>query len=238
MNLKRPLPKGAVIGGIVGAGLLVLLVGWFGLVRPQSHKAASIAKQTAAVQQEIASNLAQIAAEKTAAAVPAAPQIRVADVYKLAKAMPSNVDMPDILLELDQVAKDSGVQLQSISPSPPTPDGKIDLNLSVEGDFFTVTDLLYRLRNFVSVRDGALEASGRLFDVDNLSLSPSGGSKLSASISLHTYQYVPAAPVAPVTPVAPVSTDTSSTSTDTTTTTTTTPSSDTPPSGPSAAGAP
>ena len=233
MNLKRPLPKGAVIGGIVGTGLLVLLIGWFGLVRPQSHKAASLAKQTAAVQQEIATNLAQIAAEKTAAAVPAAPQIRVADVYKLAKAMPSNVDMPDILLELDQVAKDSGVQLQSISPSPPTPDGKIDLNLSVEGDFFTVTDLLYRLRNFVSVRDGALEASGRLFDVDNLSLSPSGGSKLSASISLHTYQYVPAAPVAPV---APVSTDTSSTSTDTTTTTT--PSSDTPPSGPSAAGAP
>jgi Tfp pilus assembly protein PilO len=234
MNLKRPLPKGAVIGGIVGAGLLVLLIGWFGLVRPQGHKAASLAKQTASVQQEIAANLAQIAAQKTASAVPAAPQIRVADVYKLAKAMPSNVDMPDILLELDQVTKDAGVELQTISPSPPTPDGKINLNLSVEGDFFTVTDLLYRLRNFVSVRDGALEASGRLFDVDNLSISPSGGSKVAASISLHTYQYVPAAPVAPVAPVVPASTDTSTTSTDTTTT----PSPDTPPSGPSSAGAP
>jgi Tfp pilus assembly protein PilO len=235
MKLKRPLPKGAVIGGIVGAGLLVLLIGWFGVVRPQSHKAASLAKQTAAVQQEIATNLAQIAAEKTAAAVPAAPQIRVADVYKLAKAMPSNVDMPDILLELDQVAKDAGVQLQTISPGAPDPTGKIALALTVEGDFFTVTDLLYRLRNFVSVRDGALEASGRLFDVDNLSISPSGGSKVSAAISLHTYQYVPAAPVAPVAPVTPpASTDTSSTSTDTTTI----PSPDTPPSGPSAAGAP
>jgi Tfp pilus assembly protein PilO len=235
MKLKRPLPKGAVIGGIVGAGLLVLLIGWFGVVRPQSHKAASLAKQTAAVQQEIATNLAQIAAEKTAAAVPAAPQIRVADVYKLAKAMPSNVDMPDILLELDQVAKDAGVQLQTISPGAPDPTGKIALAITVEGDFFTVTDLLYRLRNFVSVRDGALEASGRLFDVDNLSISPSGGSKVSAAISLHTYQYVPAAPVAPVAPVTPpASTDTSSTSTDTTTI----PSPDTPPSGPSAAGAP
>jgi Tfp pilus assembly protein PilO len=235
MKLKRPLPKGAVIGGIVGAGLLVLLIGWFGVVRPQSHKAASLAKQTAAVQQEIATNLAQIAAEKTAAAVPAAPQIRVADVYKLAKAMPSNVDMPDILLELDQVAKDAGVQLQTISPGAPDPTGKIALAITVEGDVFTVTDLLYRLRNFVSVRDGALEASGRLFDVDNLSISPSGGSKVSAAISLHTYQYVPAAPVAPVAPVTPpASTDTSSTSTDTTTI----PSPDTPPSGPSAAGAP
>ena len=238
MKLKRPLPKGAVLGGIVGAGLLVLLVGWFGLVSPQSHKAASLAKQTSAVQQEIATNLAQIAAQKTASAVPAAPQIRVADVYKLAKAMPSNVDMPDILLELDQVAKDAGVQLQAISPGAPDPTGKIALTLSVDGDFFTVTDLLYRLRNFVSVRNGALEASGRLFDVDNLSISPSGGSKISASIALHTYEYVPAAPVAPIAPIVPASTDTSSTSTSTDTTTTTTPSTDTPPSGPSAAGAP
>jgi Tfp pilus assembly protein PilO len=235
MNVKRPLPKGAVIGGIVGAGVVVLLIGWFGLVRPQSHKAASLAKQTASVQQEIAANLAQIAAQKTASAVPAAPQIRVADVYKLAKAMPSNVDMPDILLELDQVAKDAGVQLQTISPGTPDATGKIPLTLAVQGDFYTVTDLLYRLRNFVTVRDGALEAAGRLFDVDNLSISPSGGSAVSASISLHTYQYVPAAPVAPVAPVTPASTDTSSTSTDTTTTP---PSTDTTPSGPSAAGAP
>ena len=220
-----------MIGGIVGAGLVVLLLGWFGLVQPQSHKAASLAKQTAAVQQEIASNLAQIAAQKNVSAVPTAPKIRVADVYKLAKAMPSNVDMPDILLELDQVARDAGVQLQSISPSQAAADGKINLSLTVQGDFFTVTDLLYRLRNFVSVRNGALEASGRLFDVDNVSLSPSGGRKLSASITLHTYQYTSAPPVAAA-PTATTSTDTSSTSTDTTTAPVT------PASGPSAAGAP
>lgn len=231
MKLPRPLPKGAVIGGIVGAGLVVLLLGWFGLVQPQSHKAASLVKQTAAVQQEIASNLAQIAAQKNVSAVPAAPKIRVADVYKLAKAMPSNVDMPDILLELDQVARDAGVQLQSISPSPATADGKINLSLTVEGDFFTVTDLLYRLRNFVSVRNGALEASGRLFDVDNVSLAPSGGRKLTASITLHTYQYTSAPPAAAA-PTTTTSTDTSSTPTDTTTAPVT------PASGPSAAGAP
>jgi Tfp pilus assembly protein PilO len=234
VNLKRPLPKGAVLGGIAGAGLLVMLIGWFGLVRPQSHKAASLVAQTATVQQEIASNLAQIAAQKTASAAPAAPTIRVADVYKLAKAMPSDVDMPDILLELDQVTKAAGVSLQTISPAPPDPTGKIALSINVDGDFFTVTDLLYRLRNLVSVRNGALEATGRLFDVDNFSISPSSGSKVSALISLHTYQYIPAAPVAPVAPVAPASTDTSSTSTDTTTA----PSPVTPPSGPSAAGAP
>lgn len=230
MKLPRPLPKGAVVGGIVGAGLFVLLLGWFGLVRPQSHKAASLGRQTAAVQQEIASNLAQIAAQKNVSAVPAAPKIRVADVYKLAKAMPSSIDMPDILLELDQVAKNAGVHLNSLQPTPPTPDGKIVINLTVDGDFFTLTDLLYRLRNFVTVRNGALEASGRLFDVDNVGLAPSGGRKLTASITMHTYQYVPAPAAAA--PVVTTSTDTSSTSTDTTTT----PSPVS--SGPSASGAP
>jgi Tfp pilus assembly protein PilO len=235
VKLKRPFPKGAVIGGIVAAGLFVGLIGWFVVVRPQSHKAASLATQTADVQTKIASNLAAIAAQKNTTAT-AAPKIRVADVYKLAKAMPSAVDMPDILLELDQVANDSGVDLQNISPSPPGPDGTIALSMSVGGDFFTVTDLLYRLRNLVSVRNGALEATGRLFTVDNLSLSPSGGSKIDATISLHTYEYT-GAPAATVAPVAPVvtSTDTTSTSTDSTTTT---PSTGTPSSGPSATGAP
>jgi Tfp pilus assembly protein PilO len=235
MKLKRPFPQGAVIGGIVAAGLFVGLVGWFVVIRPQSHKAASLAKQTVAVQAQITSNLAAIAAQRNTTAT-AAPKIRVADVYKLAKAMPSAVDMPDILLELDQVAKDAGVDLQNISPSTPAADGTINLSMSVAGDFFTVTDLLYRLRNLVSVRNGALEATGRLFSVDNLNLSPADGTKLDATISLHTYQYL-TAPVAAAPVAAPpvTSTDTTSTSTDTTATTTT-PS--TPASGPSAAGAP
>jgi Tfp pilus assembly protein PilO len=229
MKLKRPLPKRAVIGGIVGAGVVVLLVGWFGLVGSQNGKAASLAKQSADVQQEIASNLAQIAAQKTASAVPTTPKIRVADVYKLAKAMPSSVDMPDILLELDQVGRDAGVRLQTISPSAPTGDGKINLTLTVEGDFFTVTDLLYRLRNFVSVRNGALEASGRLFDVDTVSLTPSGATAVTASITMHTYQYTSVPAAAVPAPVVTSSADTTSTPSDTT---------DTPPSGPSASGAP
>lgn len=229
MKIPRPLPKAAVIGGIVAAGLLVLAVGWLVVISPQNGKAAALAKQTAAIETQITDQLAQVAAAKN---VTAAPKIRVADVYKLAKAMPSNVDMPDILLEIDQVARDAGVQLQSISPSPPTGDGKINLSLTVQGDFFTVTDLLYRLRNFVSVRNGALEASGRLFDVDNVSLAPSGGRKVTASITLHTYQYTNAPAAAAAAPTATTSTDTSSTSTGTTTAPAT------PASGPSAAGAP
>jgi Tfp pilus assembly protein PilN len=238
MKIPRPLPKAAVIGGIAAAGLLVLAVGWFGLIAPQNHKAASLNKQAADVQQQIAENLAQIAASKS---VSAAPKIHIAEVYKLTKAMPSVLDMPDILIQLDQVAKDAGVQLQDISPSQPVADPmtgqqSVQLSLSVVGDFYTVTDMLYRLRNFVYVRRGALEASGRLFSIDNISFAPSGTHALGANITLHTYVYGGSASAAttPATAAPAATTDTTTTDTTSTdTTTTTTPDS---PSGPSAAG--
>lgn len=206
MKLKRPLPKGAVIGGIVAAGLLVGLLGWMLVVSPQKHKAVALDQQTASVQQQIAQNLQAVAAAKN---VSAAPTIRVADVYKLARAMPAATDMPNLLIELDQVAKDAGVDLQTISPSQQL-DGSTKLSLSLQGDFFTVTDLLYRLRNLVFVRHGELEATGPLFSIDTVSLSPSGKNQLTASVTLHTSVYAPVA-AAPVTPAPVTATDGSTT---------------------------
>ena len=67
MKLKRPLPKAAVIGGIVAAGLVVLLLGRMVLVSPQNAKAAKLTKDTEAVQTQITQQLAAVAAAKSAA---------------------------------------------------------------------------------------------------------------------------------------------------------------------------
>jgi Tfp pilus assembly protein PilO len=222
VKLKR-LPQPALLGLMVAAGLLVLAVGWLLVISPQTHKAADLRKQTMAVQQQIADELAQTAAARSAIAN--VPKIRIAPVYKLAKAMPSLPDMPDIVLELDQTASAAGVSLTSISPGGPsaTPTNgysKIGITLAVSGDFYGITDLLYRLRNLVSVRNGTLEANGRLFAIDSVNLSPNNGTKVTASISLETYVYSGGTITAPAT-TPPV------------TTTSTTPG-----SGPSAAGAP
>lgn len=219
--MRKPLPLPAQLASIVGAAVLVLVVGWFVAVRPLSHKASGLRQQTAAVQQQIAADLAQIAAARGAGAA-AAQTIKVADVYKLAKAMPSVTDMPDVLIELDQTARAAGVDLQTLSPGSPAPGtagySMLPITLTVAGNFYTVTDLLYRLRNLVYVRSGALQANGRLFSVNSVSLSPSNGKAISATISIDTYVYGGATAAAPPS---------------TTTTTTTS----TPPSGPSAAGA-
>jgi Tfp pilus assembly protein PilO len=226
----KTLPKPLLLAMIVGAGLLLAAGGWLLVVHPQQKKAADLHKQTAAVSQKIADELAQAARAKSAVTT---PQIRVADVYKLAKAMPSLADMPDVVLELNQTARAAGVQLLSITPTIPVPGGTgystIGLSLSVNGDFYTVTDLVYRLRNLVYVRNGALEANGRLFSIGNVAITPGGknGRQLSANIAVNTYMYSPAT-LSTLPGAVPATT-----STTTTATTTTTPS-----SGPSAAGAP
>lgn len=229
MKQKKPLPKAAVPALIGVGGLLVLVVGWMILVSPQKKKVADLNAQAAAVEQKIQDQQAQNA---TAKSVASTPTIKVADVYKLAKAMPSIADLPDVLLELDQTAQEAGVSLQTISPTPVSAGtsgyGTMTITLNGTGTFYSVTDLLYRLRNLVWVRDGALEANGRLFSVQNITLSPSGGSqKVSASITLATYVYAGGAAAAPAAP--PSSPPLGSTTTTGATTTTS--------SGPSAAGA-
>jgi Tfp pilus assembly protein PilO len=222
INLKK---NGLVV--VVGVcGVLALALGWVVLLGPKQKTIADLRQQTAAVRQQISDDLARAA---TARSATGAPAIKTADIYKLETAMPSIVDMPDLLLELDQTAKAAGVSLQSITPSALTDSGtgySIEhIIMSVDGNFYTVTDLLYRLRNFVYVRSGTLQANGRIFSVDNLTLSPNG-KVITAQITLDTYVYgSAAAPPAPGIPVAPTGTTTS--------TTTTTPAA----SGPTAAGA-
>ena len=230
---KDKLPKWLPLAGIVVGGLIVALIGWKLVVSPQGKKASALDAQVATVQQQIASNLAAAAKAKQ---TPTVPQIKVADVYKLAKAMPSSPDIPDLLIELSQVARDSGVTLQSLSPSAPATDPvtgqtEVPVGLTVSGDFYTITDLLYRLRNFVWVRGGALEATGRLFTVDSITLGPGGTGKNTLTASVNAHAFVYGASSAPATTPAAPPTDTS-----TDTTSTTTPDSSS--GAPSAAGAP
>jgi Tfp pilus assembly protein PilO len=223
--VKGKLSRRGPLFMIIGGDILLLLLGWVLLVSPQRHQAASIAQATQAAEVQIseAQKLAQ--QSTTPAAVPKQPEIRTAGLYELAKAMPPTTDMPDVLLEVDQVARAAGVTVLAITPGAVTPGngfGMFPVNLTLTGDFYSLTDMLYRLRALVTVRHGELDASGRLFDVGNLALTGSADSnQLNATITVNTYVYgaVTATPAVPVLP----STDTTATDTTSTTTSTTTP---------------
>ena len=235
VSLNLNLQKHRLVIVVAVCGVLVLALGWLVLLGPKQKTIANLKLQTAAVRQQVADDLSRAA---TARSATGAPTIKTADIYKLETAMPSITDMPDLLLELDQTATAAGVTLQSIQPAAPVDSGQgystVHISLTANGNFYTVTDLLYRLRNLVYVRSGALEANGRIFTIDTVNLAPFGN-QLQATVTLDTYVYGTAGVVSPTGTPAP--TDTSTTSTTTTTTgTTTTPA---PPAtaGPTAAGA-
>ena len=221
----KKLSRNAGIALIVGGDLLLLLLGWFMLISPQRATATSIRLATSAAEAQIV-QAKQVQATPPPAAVQQ-PEIKTADIYSLADAMPSTIDMPDLLLELNQLARATGVTLSTISPGQPTPltgYSVVPITLTVAGDFYSLTDMLYRLRTLVAVRHGDLQTSGRLFSVDSVSLAPSGvGASLSANVALNAYLY---GGTPPVTPVVPASTSTDATSTTTTATTTPAPSAD------------
>jgi Pilus assembly protein, PilO len=230
VKLPKQLPFPALIAIIVGSVLLVGLMGWFLLVRPQGGKLADLKQQTADMQQKIDAYNQQVAAARSA------PKIEVADVYRLAKAMPDRTDMPDLVLELSQLARDTGIRFDSIAPQPLVSLGAyqvIPIAVTFNGNFYNLADFLYRLRSLVSVHAGRLDATGRLFSVDTLTFneSPLRFPQIQASLVIDAFVYGAGAPTPA--PVAPTTT-----TTETTTTTTTTTPAETPPAGATATGAP
>jgi hypothetical protein len=232
-------PTAPVIAGIV-VGLLVYgLAGYFLLISPQRSKATDLKKQTEAMQQQI------VQYRTLAAQAKSTPPIRVAELFRLTKAMPNAVDMAGVVLELSRVARESGIEFDSITPQGPAVQSgysSVTITLEFDGNYYELSDFLFRLRSLVRVHEGRLEAQGRLFVVDSISFSESQKSfpRIKASVAVRGFVYGDATSTTPV--VAPTtSTSTSTTSTTTTPTTTTgatttTASPNTPPTGASATG--
>jgi hypothetical protein len=163
------------------------------------------------------------------------PAIEVADIFKLDRAMPDTDDVPGIILTLSNVAQAAGISFDLIEPAtaltPPTGDYQtFRVHLLFNGDFYGLSDFLYRLRTLVTVHDGNLNADGRLFNVDQLSFTVPAGQfpQISADLYVDAYVYGSGGGSSSSTPAAPTSTDSTTTTTTPTTPTDTTSSSDLP----------
>jgi type IV pilus assembly protein PilO len=212
--VKRDVPITILIIPVL---LVVAAVGYFFLVKPKQDEAGRTSD-------EIAELETQIAVAQAAARAPAKGQdetIRVADVFRVTKAMPDEDDMPGIILELNAVAAASGIEFVSITPQAAavrTGYTALPINLSFEGNYYDLTDFLFRIRNLVTVRDGKLEANGRLFTLDSLSMEegPGGFPEIAASLTLTAYYFSTTPPAAaPAAPAAPGATDTTGATTTT-----------------------
>jgi hypothetical protein len=162
---RKRLSPGATAGIGIGVTLLIAAVGWFLLISPQRSRASEIDEEIGALEVQIAQ--ARLAAEQAENAQP----VRTADLFRLTKAMPSDNDIAGVLLELSETAGDAGIVFEQIIPGTTVAAGTFraqPIELVFTGNFYSLSDFLYRLRNLVSVQQGELLANGRLFSVDKL----------------------------------------------------------------------
>lgn len=201
----KSLPKPAAIAIVVAGLLVVTLAGYFLVISPQRSKAAELATEAGSIE-------AQIQALRIAnAQVRNVEPIRVADLFRVSKAMPSTDDMPGVLLELNRIANETGISFESITPQEATDAGgylRRPIDLVFDGNYYELSDFLYRLRSLVRVRGGQLEATGRLFTVNALNFVESERAfpRIKATLNISAYVYgtgaaVPAQPTpAPAAP--------------------------------------
>jgi Tfp pilus assembly protein PilO len=207
---------------LIGIAVLLLVVGFAGhtlIVSPQGAQAAKLQQQADEQQLQIYKNKAELRKGLHP------PTIQVADLFRLARAMPDREDMPGIILTLSQVARAAGVSFDliepSVNPNPLAATGSystIRIHLFFNGDFYSLSDFLYRLRSLVGVRNGTLDATGRLFNVDQVTFNVQGNTfpKISSEVYVNAYVYSSATS-------ASTSSSTPTTTTTSTTTTTTDP---------------
>lgn len=184
----KGLPKPAAIAIVVVSLLVVTAAGYFFLISPQRSKASELATEAESIE-------AQIQALRIAnAQVRNVEPIKVADLFRVGKAMPSTDDMPGVLLELNRIARDTGIRFESITPQDAADAGgymRRPIDLVFDGNYYELSDFLYRLRSLVRVRGGQLEATGRLFTVTSLNFVESERKfpRIKATLNLTAYVY-------------------------------------------------
>lgn len=157
---------------LIAAAAAVVLV-----VLPRFGELDTLALQKTSAEQQLQQAkgiLAQLEEAKSRSAV------TEADMLKIGTQMPDSPQLPTLIIELQDIANDSGVSVTSFSPGQPTPNsnGKyteiaMTTQLTTEWD-----DLLYYLRR--------LSASTRLLRVTNVTINPAASTETTAPASAAT----------------------------------------------------
>jgi Tfp pilus assembly protein PilO len=176
----------------VAVALVVVLGGggWFLLVNPKRSSSADLADEIATVESNIAARRAELARPS------ADVRLRVSDLYRLTKAMPSDLGIAGVMLEINRLAGRHGIAFTSITPSAAvTGNGYLvqPLAVTLQGRFSSVSRFLADLRRLVSVRKKTLDVRGRLFSVDDIALgqpdSPRKFPDIKASATINAFVY-------------------------------------------------
>ncbi|RPI31991.1 MAG: hypothetical protein EHM52_00880, partial [Actinomycetota bacterium] len=171
--------RGREIYIIAGVVAVVLIVAWYFLLfNPTRQELAQLDEQIATATTTLQTTQQQLVRleeyKKTA------PQARV-EVVRLGKLLPDGEGQPSLIVELNQTAELAGVTISSISRGSlqnGQPFGIQTLTLSVTGRFFDVVDFVYRVEDYVAVRNTQVKATGRLLQMSSLQMTANASTAL------------------------------------------------------------
>lgn len=174
--------------------LIVAVVGYLALVKPKQAEAQELETRVAQLETEVELERIRQREASEPANADAEDVVRVADLVRLAKAMPEDPDAAGILVELDAIAAAAGVEFLSIQPLEPLDNGgfvRQPIQVTFAGSYFDLNELLFELRSLVRVREGKLQATGRLFTLDQFDIRESGDGfpDVEALLTLSAYRY-------------------------------------------------
>jgi len=183
----------------IGAGALALvtLAGWFLVVSPQRSKASDL-------QQQVEGARAALAARQAALRTPSTDvHVKAGDTYRLTKALPDVTDMAGVILDVHRLARRNDLDFASIAPAPATVGTSgyttQPIAVTVQGRFGEISRFLGDLRSLVGVRNGRLDARGRLYSVTQIDIGKPGDKAdfpvVLATVTLNTFTFTTPPPV-------------------------------------------
>jgi Tfp pilus assembly protein PilO len=212
---RKRFPMPAQIAAVVVALVLVAVAAYLMLVVPKKNQLRDAKAQALDLEQQVSEG------RSAAATATAQSKIKVADAFRLTKAMPDSADVGEIILELNALADQAGIRFDSIRPGNATAQSGyqvLPIEVVFQGSFWELSDFLGRLRSLVLVHNQELEASGRLFTVDKLSFTQGddGFPQISADLTIDAYVYGGGASTTTTTGTTTTGTTTTSTTATTT----------------------
>jgi Tfp pilus assembly protein PilO len=207
MSLQvAPRTLALILAGVIA---LIGIGGWVGLVGSQRSSASSLADQAADAQVNLDALKNPVKptphkgtsskAKAQAKAAKAKADAKASEAAQLQAAFPTAVGMPSILLQVQKLATQSKVSLESFAPAMPTPVNGYDsiaIDVTVTGHYLAIQRFVHALRVQAASVHGRVHASGRLFSVETVGITPAadGPPVLNATILLDAFVYSGVAP--------------------------------------------
>lgn len=143
MNLKLS-PRDELIVTIVGLVVVVALLVVF-LVMPKFRERGQLVAEQESIRQEVLSNQAKLAQLKDAQRESVATR---AALIRVSNEMPSQPQLPTLIVDIQDLANQSGIDFVSVTPKEPEKTGQwltIEMGMSLKGQFRDLVDFLTRL---------------------------------------------------------------------------------------------